>query len=67
MPNDYERAEMRRQHIALLGTDRMVDLIDRLVRFGFARNRDVDHETREVTITDDEAVLILDALVKGPL
>ena len=37
-------------------------LIDRLRRYGFARNRDVDHVDREVTITDNEAVWLLDML-----
>lgn len=37
-------------------------LIERLRRYGFARNRDVDRFDREVTITDNEAVWLLDML-----
>lgn len=39
------------------------DLIDRLKRYGHARNRDVDREQRLITITDDEALMILDMFV----
>lgn len=37
-------------------------VIDRLTRYGTARNRAVDREPRTITITDDEAVALLDAL-----
>ena len=38
-------------------------LTDRLQRLGAARNRDVDPEPRTVTITDDEALVIANALL----
>lgn len=41
--------------------ERMADLVTRLTRYGRARDRMVDHEPRTVTITDDEAVMLLDA------
>lgn len=39
----------------------VIELVSRLARLGYARNRDVDSELREITITDDEAVMLLEA------
>lgn len=38
------------------------NLVDRLRRYGLARNREVDTEKRTIQITDDEAVMLLDIL-----
>lgn len=35
------------------------ELLNRLYRYGMARNRYVDREPRLITITDDEALVIL--------
>lgn len=43
----------------------MDDVIDRLRRLGDARNRDVDREPREITLTDDEARELVPLLVRG--
>lgn len=41
-------------------------LVERLNRYGLARNRDADPEPRTVTITDDDAVMLLDLLHELP-
>ena len=38
------------------------DAIDKLRRYGPMRDRSVEREPRTVTITDDEAVAVLEAL-----
>ncbi len=40
----------------------LVHVLLRLATYGFARDRDTEREPRTMTITDDEAILILDAL-----
>jgi hypothetical protein len=42
-------------------------LLAHLRHYAHARNRDVDPEPREITITDDEAVAILQMLDAGSL
>jgi len=37
----------------------LLDLVTRLGRYGRARNRDIDKEPRTISITDDEALLLL--------
>lgn len=39
--------------------------VRKLELYGTARNRDVDPEVREVTITDDEAVALLARIREG--
>lgn len=45
-----------------MSNDWITDLAQRLDRFGTARDRAVDREVRTVTITDDEALLMLHLL-----
>lgn len=40
----------------------LAEAILKLSRYAYARNRAVDREPRTVTLTDDEAVAVLDAL-----
>ena len=40
----------------------LLDIIMRLSRYGHARDRAADREPRTITITDDEALLLLTAL-----
>ena len=42
--------------------DSLAALLLRLARYGTARNREVEREPREITISDDDALLILNAL-----
>lgn len=42
--------------------DDLGDVVLRLAQYGFARDRATDREVRTITITDDEALLILTAL-----
>lgn len=43
--------------------DELQRILDRLYLLGMARSRDVDHELRTITITDDEALIIVQAIV----
>jgi hypothetical protein len=44
-----------------MSTERdFVTAVERMERFAWARNRDADREPRTITITDDEAVAILE-------
>lgn len=43
-------------------TDHLNYLIERLYRYGRARNRAVDPEPRDITITDDECLMLLSTL-----
>ena len=48
----------------------VIELIGRLSRYAYARDRETEREPRTITITDDEAILILDvfdhfALITG--
>lgn len=47
----------------------LLDVVMRLHRYGNARDRAIDREPRTITITDDEAVLLIVALgaVSHPL
>jgi len=45
-----------------MGTDEMVMLIGRLAQYASARDRVTEREPRTITITDDEAIMILDAI-----
>lgn len=42
--------------------DDLLAAIERLERYGRARDRETEREPRQVTISDDEAVAIADAL-----
>lgn len=44
----------------------LVGLVARLAVYASARNRDVDREPRLITLTDDEALLLLDELKGEP-
>lgn len=46
-------------------TESLESAMRTLRRYAYARNRNVDHVPREVSITDDEAVAILEALVEA--
>lgn len=39
--------------------------IEKLQRYAYARNRDVDRETRTFSLTDDEAVALLERIGKA--
>jgi hypothetical protein len=43
----------------------LIELVTRMARIAYARNRDIDRETRYVTITDDEAVALIEELRSG--
>jgi hypothetical protein len=40
----------------------LTNAIEKLSRYGPARNRNVDREPRQVMLTDDEALALLDVL-----
>ena len=40
--------------------------VDKLTRYGTARDRGIEHEPREVTLTDDEAIAVLTAIALSP-
>jgi hypothetical protein len=42
--------------------DDIQELVNRMARIAYARNRDTDREPRYVTITDDEAVDLIESL-----
>lgn len=42
----------------------VIELVTRLARMAYARDRDTDREMRTITITDDEAVMLLDELTR---
>lgn len=42
--------------------DTVHEIVNRLARLGYARNREIDRETRTIEITDDEAVLLIEVL-----
>lgn len=44
-------------------SDGVQRIVDRLYLLGTARRRDVDPELRTITITDDEALVIVQAIV----
>lgn len=52
----------KRGHMSYTGNDWITDLAQRLKRLGEARNREIDREPRTITITDDEALLLMHLL-----
>lgn len=65
-----EQIEAIRAQFEKLDRDAYLDALgtamSKLQRFGTARNRAVDRDTRDVTLTDDEALAILFALEHPP-
>lgn len=42
--------------------DTLLDIVRRFVAYGMARDRETEREPRTITITDDEALLLLSVL-----
>jgi hypothetical protein len=42
----------------------LIELVSRLARLAYARDRTTDRDMRTITITDDEAVILLDELTR---
>jgi hypothetical protein len=40
----------------------LTSALDKLTRYGYARDRSIEREPREVTLTDDEALALLAAM-----
>lgn len=42
-----------------------IELVTRLARYALARDRATEREPRTITITDDEALLLLECIERG--
>lgn len=47
------------------GNRDLIELVSRLATYGCARDRETEREPRTITITDDEALLLIGYLERG--